>query len=213
MQSSGCSSRQKLDVEAVKLELLCAIGVYTFVHRGRYRLTLPLLFGCVSGLLMIWDLHNNKVIESMGRAWDTGPPIWPYEASWIALLTINAPAYVLSAPLFFLFNLQTAPARYPLLFPAIIIWWWWLGLLIDRGLLPTRPRRHRWWASAALLAPALGLYCIGILFIIDYARWWSQYGHVGLRLLRTGGPTVWCFLIAVILTVSAFRIIRLGRPA
>jgi hypothetical protein len=188
------------------------------MHRGRYRVMLPLLLGCVSGLLMIWDLHNNRVIESMGMAWDTGPPVWPYEASWIALLAINAPAYAISAPLFFLFNLQTTPARYPLLFLAIVIWWWWLGRRIDLGLLPSRSHRHRWWKSAGLLAAALGLYYVGILSILsilDNARWLSQYGYVGFnpRLLRTGGPTLWCFLIAVTLTVSAFRIIRSGRPA
>jgi len=189
-----------------KLKLRRAFGVYTPMPRRRYRLALPLLLGCVSGLLMIWDLRNNAVIESMGMAWDTGPPVWPYEASWIALLTINAPAYALSAPLFFLFNLQTASARYSLLFPAIIIWWWWLGRRIDLGLLPSRS--HRPWTGVGLLAAALGLYYVGVLSILDYARWWSQYGHVGSRLLRTGGRTLWFFLIAVTLTISALRVIR-----
>jgi hypothetical protein len=176
---------------------------------------LPLLFGCVSGLLIIWDLHNNRVIASMGMAWDTGPPVWPYEASWIALLTLNAPAYVLSEPLFSLFNPQTAPDRYPLLFPVIVIWWWWLGRRIDRGLLPSQPHPHRWWMTAVLLTAALGLYCVGIAFVLDYIRWWSQYGAVGfnLRLLRTAGPALWCFLIAVTLTMSVLRVIRPMRPA
>jgi hypothetical protein len=185
------------------------------MHRRRYRVMLPLLFGCVSGLLIIWHLHNNRVIASMGMAWDTGPPVWPYEASWIALLTLNAPAYVLSAPLFSLFNLQTAPDRYPLLFPVIVIWWWWLGRRIDRGLLPSQPHPHRWWMTAVLLTAALGFYCVGIAFVLDYIRWWSRYGAVGfnLRLLRTAGPTLWCFLIAVALTMSVLRVIRPMRPA
>jgi len=184
------------------------------MHRGRYRLTLPLLFGCVSGLLMIWDLHNSRVIDSMGVA-DIGPPFWPYEASWIAFLTINAPAYILSAPLFFLLDLQTAPARYPLLFPVAVIWWWWLGRRIDLGLLPSRSPRRRWWMGVALLAVALGLYCIGVVIVLEDARWWSHWGGqgFGMRLLRTGGGTVWCFLIAVTLTVAAVRALRSERHA
>jgi hypothetical protein len=186
--------------------------------RRRYRVVLPLLLGCVSGLLMIWDLHNYRVIESMGMAWDTGAPVWPYEASWIAFLTINAPAFVFSLPAFFLLNLQTAPARYPLLFPASLIWWWWLGRRIDLGMLPRRSYRHRWWMGAVLLGAALGLYYVGIRLILDDARWWSQYGEgFNLRqiliLLRTGGPTLWSFLIAVTLTVSVFRVVRSERPS
>jgi hypothetical protein len=128
-------------LSTTELELEHDIGVYTSMHRGRYRVTLPLLLGRVSGLLMIWDLHNNRVIESMGMGWDTGPPVWPYQASWIALITINAPAYAISAPLFYLFNLQTAAARYPLLFPVIVIWWWWLGRI--RNVLDDA----RWWSQ------------------------------------------------------------------
>jgi hypothetical protein len=205
-------------LSTTELKLQRGIGVYTSMHRGRYRVTLPLLLGCVSGLLMIWDLHNNHVIESMGMACDTGPPVWPYQASWIALITINSPAYAICVPLFFLFNLQTATARYPLLFPIIVIWWWWLGRRIDIGLLPSRSHRHRWWMSAALLAPAFGLYYVGIRNVLDDARWWSQYGK-GLNvpqvliLLRSEGPALWCFLIAGILTASAFRVVRSKRPA
>ena len=55
-----------------------AIGVYTGMHRWRYRVALPLVFGCVSGLLMIGDLYNDHVIAEMGMtASDIGPPVWP----------------------------------------------------------------------------------------------------------------------------------------
>ena len=73
-----------------------------------YRVTLPLLLGCISGMLMVWDVHNSRLIDSMQVA-DIGAPFWPYEASWTAYLTINAPAFVLSLPVFFLLDLQTAP--------------------------------------------------------------------------------------------------------
>ncbi len=192
-------------------ELHVEIGVYRCMSRKPYRIMLPLIVGCVSCLLIIWDLHNNRVIASMGMAWDTGPPVWPYEASWIALVSINAPAYVLSAPLFLLLHAQTSPQCYPLFFPVIIIWWWWLGSRIDLGLFPSRSHRHRWRVSVSLMAAALSLYCLGILAILDYARWWSEYGYSGMRLLRTAGPMLWCFALAVALTVSALRAIGRGR--
>ena len=189
------------------------IGVYRCMNRCPYRVMLPLVIGCVSGLLMIWDLHNNSVITSMGMAWDTGPPLWPYQASWIALVSINAPPYIAAAPLFSLFNARSSPERYPIFALAIVIWWWWLGRRIDFGLFPSRSHRHPWRSGAALMTIAVGLYCLGILALLDYAQWWSEYGFPGLRLLRTGGPMLWCFAIATGLTISAFRIIRMGRPA
>jgi hypothetical protein len=183
------------------------------MRRKRYSVMFPVSFGVVSGLLMIWDLHNYGVIESMGMAWDMGPPVWPYEASWIALLAINAPAYVLSTPLFLVCNLQTAPLRYPLLFPAIVILWWWLGRRLDHGLLPSRRYRHYRWVGTGFAAAALCMYFVGIRFVLDYASWYSQYGRLGfnLRLLRTIGPMLWCFLIAVTLSASAFRVIQTAR--
>jgi len=124
------------------------------MHPTRWRVILPLVVGCASALLMIWDLHNNSVIESMAFVWDTGPPVWPYEASWMAFVAINAPAQVLCLPFFYLFDLRTAPARYPLLFPVAVFWWWWLGRRIDFGLLPTGAHRHRRWTAAASLISA-----------------------------------------------------------
>ena len=183
----------------------------------RYRVILPIMIGCISGLLMIWDLYNGRVIDSMGMAWDTGPPFWPYQVSWIVLLSINAPAYALSAPLFLLFNARTSPERYPLFFPVIIVWWWWLGRRLgrrlDSGLLPSRSQRHRWAVSAALTLAACTFYYISIDFIVDYARFWSEYRVLGMRLLRTAGPMLWCFALAIALTISACRVLSLGRSS
>ena len=179
------------------------------MHPRRWRVILPLVVGCVSGLLMIWDLHNYHVIVAMGMAWDTGPPVWPYEASWMAFVAINAPAQVLCLPFFYLFDLRTAPARYPLLFPVAVFWWWWLGRRIESGLLPSRPFRHRWLASAGFALPALGLYFVTAMMLLDDARFCSKY-HVDLgpRLARTSGPSLWCLLIAVTLTLCAIRATR-----
>jgi hypothetical protein len=181
--------------------------------RKRYQIILPLIFGTVSGLLMIWDLHNVRVIEGMGMAWDTGPPVWPYEASRIALVWINAPAYAISAPFLFIFNLRTPVQRYSLVLPSVLMWWWWLGRRIDFGLLPSRSHRQRWRISVSLIVVASILCYIGIQAILDYARSWSEYGHLGSGLLPSIGPTVWCLAIAAALILSAFRVIRFGRPS
>jgi hypothetical protein len=172
---------------------------------------LPMSIGLVSGLLILWDLHNVRVIESMGMAWDTGPPFWPYEASWIALLSINAPAYALAAPLFLLFNAHTSPDRYPLFFPVIIFWWWWLGRRLDSGLLPPRSQRRRWGVGAALALAACAFYYVAIEFLLDYAHFWSDHGVLGMRLLRTAGPLLWCSALAIALTISVVRVIGLQQ--
>ena len=193
--------------DAFRLEQHGAIVVYRRMKRRPYRFILPLLLGCISGMLMVWDVHNSRLIDSIFAA-DIGPPFWPYEAAWTAYLTINAPAFLLSQPVFFLLDLQTAPARYPVLFPVTLIWWWWVGRRIDRGFLPAQSRRRRWWAGVTLLVVALGLYCVGAVMIVEDAYWWSHWGvqGFGLRLLRTAGPIVWCLAVAVALTVSAFRV-------
>jgi len=44
--------------------------------------------------------------------WDMGPPFWPYQAIYLLLFTINAPAFVLSMPILKLLNLQTLSLQY-----------------------------------------------------------------------------------------------------
>ena len=70
------------------------IGVYRHMVVRRYRIFLPVTQGALGTALIIWNVHNTRVIESMGMAWDMGAPIWPYQASWLLLVGINAPAYV-----------------------------------------------------------------------------------------------------------------------
>ncbi len=55
--------------------------------------------GIVSLPLVLWDIRNDHVIESMGMAWDTGAPIWPYQASDILLRLLNGPAYSVAMPI------------------------------------------------------------------------------------------------------------------
>jgi hypothetical protein len=67
------------------------------------------------------------MVRLMGMGWDMGPPFWPYQAIYLLLFTINAPAFVLSMPILKLLNLQTLSLQYGVWFPAIAGWWWWIG--------------------------------------------------------------------------------------
>src|SRR6266566_4732080 len=97
----------------------------------RFRLLLPIVFGFLAAMLMLWDYENNRMIALMGMGWDMGPPFWPYQAIYLLLFTINAPAFVLSIPFLKLLNLQTLYLQYSVWLPAIVCWWWWLGTRID----------------------------------------------------------------------------------
>jgi hypothetical protein len=56
--------------------------------------------------------ENNRMVGLMGMGWDMGPPFWPYQAIYLLLFTINAPAFVLSMPILKLLNLQTLSLQY-----------------------------------------------------------------------------------------------------
>lgn len=149
----------------------------------RFRVVLPVSLGIVSVAFIIWDLYNLRVIGTMGMAWDTGAPVWPYQASLLLQQAINAPAFVLAAPFFFLPHLQTMEVRYPVLLPVILLWWWWLGTRIDFGILG-RQRFRRPRLSAFLLAGiASALLYTGTRIIIDAAHRWLIYGPPHLLLL------------------------------
>lgn len=99
----------------------------------RLRVALPSVIGVLSLPLVIWDINNARLIESMGMAWDTGVPLWPFEASDILLRLLNAPAYSIAMPIANWLRLA-APTHLLVVVPAILIWWWFLGLVLDRGL-------------------------------------------------------------------------------
>src|SRR6266566_1181121 len=88
----------------------------------RFRLLLPIVFGFLAAMLMLWDYENNRMIALMGMGWDMGPPFWPYQAIYLLLFTINAPAFVLSIPFLKLLNLQTLYLQYSVWLPAIVCW-------------------------------------------------------------------------------------------
>ena len=55
----------------------------------RLRTILPSVMGVVSLPLVLWDIHNERVIVAMGMAWDTGAPVWPVGVKWILVLLLD----------------------------------------------------------------------------------------------------------------------------
>jgi hypothetical protein len=182
----------------------------------RFRLVLPLVFGCLAIALIAWELHNERVIEGVGMGWDTGPPIWPYESSWILLQAINAPAYALDLLLSLLLGVRNNQARLLLEFPTILIWWWFIGWRVDFGLLPQRNERKRKVWGAVLVAAALGFWTCGGYLLVQEVRFWSEYGEASWRgpmlfLLRNAGILSWSFLLALWSTLAAARLTSFTR--
>jgi hypothetical protein len=132
--------------------------------------------------------------------WDTGPPIWPYQTSWILLQAINAPAYALDLPLFMLLGVRTSQARLLLELPTILLWWWFIGWRIDFGLLPEKnvPQRRFW--GAVLGVASLGFWSCATYLVVEQVRFWSEYGERSWRgpmlfLMRNAGILCWCLLL------------------
>jgi hypothetical protein len=167
----------------------------------RYRAALPIVFGGLAAVLIAWDIHNTHVIESMGMAWDTGAPIWPYRGSFLILFTVNFPAFVFAAPLFLLDQLQTYPRRIMIL-PLIALWWWWIGTRIDFGILGRRRYRHPKATAGILVALAAGLLSWAIYTGVTEFQFWKEYG-LELRanyLVLLSGTTIpivsWCLVLS-----------------
>ena len=145
--------------------------------------------GIVSLPLVLWDIHNARVIESMGMAWDMGAPIWPYQASDILLRLLNGPAYSIAMPITNLLRLG-APAHLVLVVPAYLIWWW----LLEKAL-----HLESWfWHAGRSLACLLSLSpcCCGQQWLfaaffgsgLDYRTFDLSTALLILRFLT---PAVW----------------------
>lgn len=180
-------------------------------------MVLPIVLGFLAVALMVWDYQNERMVESMGMAWDTGPPVWPYRAVPLFLFSVNAPVYILAAPFFSLLRLETVPARSPVLLPLIVLWWWWIGTRIDFGVLGRRRYRHAKITARALLGVAVALLYVGIRVVFNEMHWWREYfqGFPPLRtiLLRGTLPEVlWCLLLAGGALAAAIRLIQERFP-
>jgi hypothetical protein len=182
----------------------------------RFRVVLPILFGFLAVVLFIWDYQNERVIESMGMGWDTGPPMWPYRAVRIMSYAINAPAYVVSWPILRLLEPRIYSLQYAVWFPALVTLWWWVGRSIDFGLLGSRNYSHRKLIAASLLIAAVGLLTSATYIGLDEyqlaKQYWRDHPPVyAFLFLRAAGPMLWCLCFAAAFVRSAVRLVK-GQP-
>ena len=153
----------------------------------------------------------------MGMGWDMGPPFWPYQAVYLLLFTINAPAFVLSMPILKLLNLQTLSLQYGVWFPSIVGWWWWIGTRIDFGVLGRRHYRHAKVFVGVFTIASLGLIYVAARTTLSELHWWMEYGRNSspfrvTTLLRTAGPVLWCLVLAGGCLIATKRLFQ-GRIA
>jgi hypothetical protein len=167
--------------------------------------------GGISLPLVIWDIHNERVIESMGMAWDTGAPVWPYQASDILLRFLNGPAYFIAQPLANVLRLG-GPTHFVLVFPAILIWWWFLGTRLDYRWPVTKSSWR--WPIFAFLTPSVALLLWAATVVsYDTFHWWFKYGGFfptvegALLIMRFLSPAAWCAALALLLAVYAQRVV------
>jgi hypothetical protein len=175
----------------------------------KWKLVLPMAMGLVCAPLMLWDIHNLQVIESMGMAWDTGAPLWPYQTPEILLFALNTPAAFFSNVLSNLLGL-IGPSHYVPFFPAAIAWWWLVGLYFDKRQLV---RRKPIWALALCLL-AVVLIGLGIEESRWAFRWWWTYSRSLLSIsdlffLRAIAPSAWSLMFGLVALYEAWRRARL----
>ena len=175
----------------------------------KFRLILPVVLGALSAALMVWDIFNQRVISSMGMAWDTGAPLWPYQTPDILFSALNTPAYALAAPALYLFR----SIHYVVLFPCVLLWWWFVGLVFDKRLLkPTVRKGWSWFILSSLFAAIFVL--VGAFALCDDFRWWSTYvnGLIDWRnliMLRSLAPSIWCFILSFACALYAVRLAKI----
>ncbi len=171
---------------------------------------LPVLMGLVSALLMVWDLYNQRVIVSMGMAWDTGAPLWPYQTPDTLLFALNTPAFLISNASSNYFTIGLiGPLRYATFFPAILAWWWLVGMYFDKRSNDESIRKMPGWALLLCLL-AVGLIFLGIDESRWAFRWWWTYSRnilsvSDLIMLRLIAPSIWCFVLSFVALIAAGR--------
>ena len=165
--------------------------------------------GLASLPLVLWDIHNEHVIESMGMGWDMGAPIWPYQTSDILLRLLNFPAYFITMPITNTLRLF-ATSQYILVLPTILLWWWFLGLQLDHGLVIAKSR-WRWPVFSFLGVLAVLLLWAATSISAESLRWWLRHVQVPslnalLEMTRFLTPAAWCVLIALLASIAAKRV-------
>ena len=194
------------------MELATSFGVHVFMDQ-QFRKILPLA-SCVGNLpLLIWDLHNQKVIASMGMNWDTGAPLWPYQTAEVLLYTLNFPAFVVAYPTINIFELSD-PAKHVLILVVILAWWRFLGTRMDTGIRSSPPH-----ILIPLLAVSAGLLILGaVVSVIDAFRWWFLFGTAlwsvsTLLMMRFLAPGVWCVFLASLIAIAIRRRLWVAHPS
>jgi hypothetical protein len=169
---------------------------------SRLRIVLPPVIGIVSLPLVLWDIHNARVIESMGMAWDMGAPIWPYQTSDILLRLLNGPAYSIAMPIANLLRLA-GPTHLVLVVPGILIWWWFLGLTLDRGL-----ARWRLFGMIVVFVAMLLWSAVGVRSVLRFSLDCSAFRlSTALLILRFITPAVWIIALTSLLFARGKRVV------
>jgi hypothetical protein len=168
----------------------------------------------VSLPLVIWDIHNERVIASMGMAWDIGAPIWPYQTPDILLRFLNFPAYILAQPVVNLLRFF-GPRAYLFELPAYVFWWWFLRRGLNRKLVPTR-QRGNWPTRVALMILSVLFIVAAVIGFHDSFRWWFRYagqfrGTTILIMLRFLTPALWFTTFGFWTAITAKKLHRLDR--
>ncbi len=168
------------------------------VNVRNWKVVLPTTMGGVSILLCAWDIYNQRIIQSMGMAWDTGAPIWPYETPAMLFFALNVPSFVISVRLANMVGLLV-PWHYIIVLPAALFWWWILGAAIDlRASLRFRK------------TPCVVLSLVAVLMVWGFVRDvlpWVQYNQPSIVarvvvFVRTVAPLAW---IATLLLLSVLN--------
>lgn len=182
------------------------------MRHWKWRLWLPGVLGCATAGLMAWEQANARVIASMGMAWDTGAPMWPYQTPEILLAILNAPAYIIAAPVWWTFNLNSAEQRHPVLLIASVALWFFVGRAIDDRRRATKRMPVRLWLRLLFVIVAGAAVYVGARQVFDGAAWWSKYGefHVAsiLILVRIVSFAPWCLAVG---TIGAWTLSRWSK--
>jgi hypothetical protein len=174
---------------------------------ARLRWSLLLAFGLVDTVLILWHIHNVRVIESVGMGWDTGAPLWPYQTPDTLLFALNTPAYFIGVPIGRALGLYV-PWHYVVLYPMFLCWWFLAGYAIDSAFWKGERLHWRWKALAIVCAVILT--AIGVAVLRDAVVWWTQYCRSfftarNIITLRLSAPGLWCLVFAAAAVVLAKR--------
>jgi len=163
--------------------------------------------------VITWAISNEQIIKSMGLAWDTGAPVWPYETPQILLLALHFPAYIVAQPVANSLGL-IAPDHYWVILPAATLWWWFLGSQLDFGLLRSdQPLAMP--PFSIVIAFALLLAWAVINTRMNLSRWplfiSGKWSDRAIAMTTIVAPVLWCGVLVSVIAICAKRAAASGR--